>query len=80
MNLQYINDNNGNPTGVFMPIEQWKTLKNKYVDLQIEESQSDKALSDWQKDILDFRLDDYYKNPTEVIDFQTTISNIRKTL
>lgn len=80
MTLQYINDSNGNPTGIFMPIDQWKNLKNKYVDLQIEESQSDTNLFDWQKEILDERLEDYYKNPTDVVDFQSTISNIKKSI
>jgi hypothetical protein len=80
MNLQYLHDNNGNTTGVFMSIEQWKSLKNKYVDLQIEESQTDKNLTIWQKEILDERLNDYHTNENQLSDFEQTISNVRKTL
>lgn len=34
MNLQFIHDNRGNTTGVFITIEEWQTLKTKYADLQ----------------------------------------------
>ncbi len=78
MSLQFIHDNRGNTTGVFIPIEEWQDLKTKYTDLQIEEDQNNIELTSWQKDILDERLDDYYKNPNDVEDFDTTIANIRK--
>lgn len=78
MTLQFIHDNRGNTTGVFIPIEDWQTLKGKYTDLQNEETQNGTELTSWQKDILDERLDDYYKNPNDVVDFDTTIANIRK--
>jgi hypothetical protein len=78
MTLQFIHDNRGNTTGVFIPIEEWQDLKIKYSDLQNEEAQNSIELTSWQKDILDQRLDDYYKNPNDVIDFDTTIANIRK--
>lgn len=78
MTLQFIHDNRGNTTGVFIPIEEWQDLKEKYTDLQKEEYQNTTELASWQKDILDERLDDYYKNPTDVVDFDTTIANIRK--
>ncbi|WP_185966025.1 addiction module component CHP02574 family protein [Flavobacterium sp. ZT3R18] len=78
MTLQFIHDNRGNTTGVFIPIEDWQTLKGKYTDLQNEEIQNGTELASWQKDILDERLDDYYKNPNDVVDFDTTIANIRK--
>ena len=78
MNLQFIHDNKGNTTGVFIPIEEWQTLKTKYSDLQNEEAQNGIELSSWQKNILDERLDDYYKNSNDVVDFDTTIANARK--
>ena len=40
MNLQYIHDNHGNATGVFIPIEEWQSLKKKYDGLQQEELKS----------------------------------------
>ncbi len=78
MTLQFIHDNRGNTTGVFIPIEEWQDLKTKYSDLQNEEAQNSIELTSWQKDILDERLDDYYKNPNDVVDFDATIANIRK--
>ncbi|WP_281336656.1 addiction module protein [Flavobacterium eburneipallidum] len=78
MNLKFIHDNKGNKTGVFIPIEEWQTLKTKYSDLQNEEVENNIELTSWQKEILDERLDDYYKNPSDVVDFDTTIASIRK--
>ncbi|CAM2844253.1 Putative addiction module component [Flavobacterium succinicans] len=37
-------------------------------------------LPQWQKEILDARLDDYYKNPTDVMDFDKMIEAIEKRL
>ena len=78
MSLQFIHDNRGNTTGVFIPIEEWQDLKVKYTDLQKEESKNATELTSWQKDILDERLDDYQKTPNDVVDFDITIANIRK--
>ena len=80
MTLQFIHDNRGNTTGVFIPIDEWQDLKTKYTDLQTEEAQNNTELTSWQKEIIDQRLDDYYKNPNDVVDFDTTIANIRKTI
>jgi hypothetical protein len=80
MTLQFIHDNRGNTTGVFIPIDEWQDLKTKYTDLQTEEAQNNIELTSWQKEIIDQRLDDYYKNPNDVVDFDTTIANIKKTI
>ncbi|QBO58333.1 hypothetical protein [Chryseobacterium salivictor] len=53
MNLQYINDSQGNPTGVFIPIEDWKKLEKKY---QINDNSDLFQLSDLQKKNLDERI------------------------
>ena len=39
MNLQVIHDSNGNPTGVFIPMSDWKRLKKRYADLEEYESE-----------------------------------------
>lgn len=80
MTLQFIHDNRGNTTGVFIPIEEWQLLKTKYTDLQIEEVENIVELSHWQKQIIDERLSDYYKTPTNVTDFDKTIDEIEKGL
>lgn len=80
MTLQFINDNKGNTTGVFIPIEERQLLKSKYTDLQKEEAENILKLAIWQKEIIDERLNDYYSNPTDVIDFDKTIDDIEKSL
>ncbi|RYE28992.1 MAG: hypothetical protein EOP42_15450 [Sphingobacteriaceae bacterium] len=42
MSLQIIQDNDGKPTGVFIPIKEWKTLKKQYHDLELLEAEPDK--------------------------------------
>lgn len=34
MSLQVIHDSKGNPTGVFIPMPDWKKLKTQYVELE----------------------------------------------
>jgi len=80
MTLQFIHDNRGNTTGVFIPIEEWQTLKIKYTDLQKEEVTNLLELATWQKQILDERLTDYFESPENVSDFSKTIEDIEKTL
>lgn len=78
MTLQYIHDNRGNTTGVFIPIEEWNLLKIKYTDLQKEEDNDLLELAAWQKQIIDERLVDYNNNPNNVNDFDKTLADIEK--
>ena len=80
MTLQFIHDNRGNTTGVFISIEEWQSLKTKYADLQKEEARNIIELAPWQKQIMDERLSDYYNNPTEVADLDKTLDDIQKNL
>ena len=80
MTLQFIHDNKGNTTGVFIPIEEWQTLKSKYADLQKEEAENIVELATWQKQIIDDRLNDYYQKSTDVTDFDKTIDDIERSL
>lgn len=80
MTLQFIHDNRGNTTGVFIPIDEWQSLKSKYTDLQKEEAENMVELALWQKQIIDERLNDYYKNTKDVNDFDKTIDDIEESL
>lgn len=80
MTLQFIHDNKGNTTGVFIPIEEWQMLKAKYTELLKEEAENVVELSSWQKQIIDDRLSDYYKNSADVADFDKTIDDIEKSI
>lgn len=50
MNLQYIHDNHGKKTGVYIPIDDWEKIKKQYPDLETEISFE---LTEDQKKILD---------------------------
>ncbi|MCG3164827.1 MAG: hypothetical protein POELPBGB_00586 [Bacteroidia bacterium] len=80
MSLQFINDNKGNTTGVFIPIEDWQALKSKYTELMKEEAANLTELSTWQKKIIDQRLNDYYSNKSSLDNFDTTLNEIEKGL
>lgn len=44
MNLQYISDNKGKTTGVFIPIQEWEGLKSKFKGLEeVELGEQSKA-------------------------------------
>ncbi len=70
MNLQYNYDNTGNPIGVFIPIDEWNKLKNKYKELAQEE------LPLWQEDILNKRLELLANNPSEVCSLDSFLTEI----
>lgn len=74
MNVQYISDNKGETTGVFIPISEWNELKKKYKDIE----QVD--LPDWQTEEVRNRLSDYKKDPSQALDFDAAIEEIEKNL
>lgn len=78
MNLQFIHDTKGNTTGVFIPIEEWQLLKEKYTELQDEEATDILELSTRQTQIIDERLNDYYANSTAVENFDDMLDDIEK--
>jgi hypothetical protein len=59
MNLQYLQDNNGNTTAVVVPIEEWNKFTEKYNDLE--------ELPQWKKNIIDQRLDLIKNYPDELL-------------
>ena len=77
MVLQYIHDTKGNTTGVFIPIEEWQSLKEKYDGLHEEEMQNFE-IPEWHKKILDERLEDYRKNPENVKSFDDLLKSKRE--
>ncbi len=76
MNLQYISDSKGQTTGVFIPINEWNNLKNKYKDIEQEEV----SVPDWHKELVLKRLEDYKQNPGSAMDFDTAMDDIEKDL
>lgn len=78
MSLQYISDSNGVPTGVFIPLSEWESVKDKYSGLEEDLTNSD--IPDWQKKELDKRLEEYKNNPDDVLDFEQAMDDIEKEL
>lgn len=78
MSLQYISDSNGIPTGVFIPLNEWENIKNKYDGL--EEDLTNPNLPAWQKKELDKRIEDYNKSPNNVQDFDEAMNEIESEL
>jgi len=75
MNLQYISDNKGKPTGVFIPIQDWNQLKKKYKELETVG-----GIPDLHKSILDKRLARMAENPGNFVDFDTACDDIEREL
>lgn len=68
MNLQYIADNKGKTTGVYIPINDWKYLKNKYKEIEQEERETFEV-PEWHKKIVLEALKEYQENPGNVLDW-----------
>ena len=74
MNVQYISDNTGKTTGVYIPISDWNELKNKFSgieQLDIPVGQSDEVRR---------RLKTYEDSPEHAIDFECAMADIEKHL
>jgi hypothetical protein len=76
MNLLYISDSKGQTTGVFIPINEWNDLKNKYKNIEQEEI----TVPEWHKDLVLKRLEDYKQNPGSAMDFDFAMDDIEKEL
>lgn len=76
MNLQYISDNTGKTTGVFIPISEWNELKSKYKG--IDQEQID--IPAWQMEEVRKRLQDYRNEPGQALDFDAAMEDIEKDL
>jgi hypothetical protein len=76
MNLQYITDSNGLTTDVFIPIEEWNSLKSKFQGIDQEEA----SLPEWHKEIIRKRLELYKSGPDQALDFDTALDDIEKNL
>jgi hypothetical protein len=75
MNLQYISDNKGKITGVFIPIHDWEKLKNKYKGIEQEEKSSVEVPA-WHGKIVGHRLKSYQDNLDYVLDWDNVQKEI----
>ncbi|RED95246.1 addiction module component CHP02574 family protein [Marinoscillum furvescens] len=52
MSLQYITDENGQTTGVFIPIQEWNDLKSKYQGIEEDAY----IVPEWQQEVVRERI------------------------
>ena len=71
MNIQYLSDNEGQIVAVQVPIDEWRLIMSKHPDIE-----SDVAIPDWQKKMLDARLAAIEKNPERVLPIKGLISEL----
>jgi putative addiction module component (TIGR02574 family) len=69
MNPQYTYDNKGNAVGVFLPIDDWNSIKD---NIPVEE------LPQWQKDLIDRRLMMIKQNPESLIPLEDFMAEMEK--
>ena len=74
MNLKVLHDSNGNNSGVYIPLQEWTLIKQKYRD--IEEISND--IPDWQKELLKSRLEAIAKNPERIKPIQGLFDALNK--
>ncbi len=78
MNLQYITDNHGIETGVYITIQDWNMLIQKYSGIKQE---LDISIPEWHKELVNRRLSNYLANPSKnVKDFETVCNEIENEL
>ena len=76
MSLQFISDSTGLTTGVFIPINEWNELKNKFKGIEQEEIE----VPEWHKEIVRNRMNEYKNNPNIALDFDSAMDDIEKGL
>ncbi len=74
MKTQIIQDNKGNPTGVYIPMEEWEIMKNEYPNIEATE----KELEQWEKDIIDQRLMAIENNPESLQPIEKLFQELKR--
>ena len=75
MSLQYLSNEKGQVTAVQVPIEEWEMLRSKYPDLDA----IDTDLPDWQKELIDTRLNAIKENPDRILPIDSLIEELDRT-
>ncbi len=74
MNIQTIEDRNGLKTGVFIPIEDWSIIKEKYPNIE----EDNFIMPEWQKKILDKRIKKIKDFPESVRPIEELLAELNK--
>ena len=68
MKPQVIQDSNGKATGVFIPINDWNHITERYSDIE--------DVPQWEKNLIDQRLDFIKKHPEQLIPIEDFIAEL----
>ncbi|WP_395061271.1 addiction module component CHP02574 family protein [Flavobacterium sp.] len=74
MKLQVLQDNLGNQTGVYVPMEDWNLIKNNYPDIETLEQD----LPQWEKDLIDTRLASIAKNTESLKPIDNLLEELKR--
>jgi hypothetical protein len=72
LRAQVIEDHQGTPTGVFIPIKVWESLKHQYPDIE----NLDASVPQWEKDFIDKRLKTISQHPEKLKPIHTLFENL----
>lgn len=76
MAVQYIKNEDGENTGVFIPINEWKSI----LELLKTVSTKDFQPQDWHEDIVNERLELYQSGKLKTLDLDDTLDELEKGL
>ena len=65
---QYTYDTNGDPIGVFIPINDWNSITEKYADIE--------DVPEWEKKLINDRLDFIKKHPDQLVPIEEFIAEL----
>ncbi len=68
MTPQYTYDSNGNPIGVFIPINDWNKITERYSEIE--------DVPEWEKQLIDQRLEFIEKHPGQLIQIEDFITEL----
>jgi hypothetical protein len=72
MNVQYITNGKGKPSGVYIPIEDWELIK--------KELESKSELPEWHNEILNERQEKYLKGKSGFAEAEVVLKEIESRL
>ncbi|MCE7063410.1 addiction module protein [Dyadobacter sp. CY343] len=77
MKPHYIPDNHGITTRIFIPIQEWNSLKAEHTEI---ERQRTYEIPQWHKDLVLERMEAFKRGTEELIDFEEAMDEIEKNL
>ncbi len=76
MAVQYVKNEEGENTGVFIPIEEWKSI----LELLKTVSSKDFRPQEWHESVVNERLEQYLTGKSEPLDFDESMDDLDRNL